>query len=104
MLFRLGSFCVTLIGQTCCTISPDDTNFQTPNCGFWSILVRKLGLIIITKEKLKRTQVQSQFFSWSRVRNVPCRNAPNKRKQLCGTYYFDLWAAQTQSLLSCAAH
>ena len=40
MLFRLDSNCVTLIGQTCCTISPDDTNFQTPNCGFWSNLVR----------------------------------------------------------------
>jgi hypothetical protein len=41
MLFRLGSFCVTLICPTCSTISPDDTNFQTPNCGFWIYLVRK---------------------------------------------------------------
>jgi hypothetical protein len=101
MLFRLGSFCVTLIGPTCCTISPDDTNFQTPNCGFWSNLVRKR--INHNHKGNTKKDTRSLAVLWL-LSSVPCRNASNKRNQLCGTDYFDLCAAQTQSLLSCAAH
>ena len=57
MLFRLGSFCVTLIGPTCCTISSVQI-IQTSKLPIVAFGVIQLGngLIIITKEILQRTR------------------------------------------------